>query len=118
MSGATCATCRHFRKRLDGPNGHCYRFPPREGDIAITYPGEMFCGEHAPTPAVGAPAKAAELPDGWRWTRDTLPGHARAQHVTYDLAVMVDDVGCIHADEAPIAVVEAAIAWWRAGGAA
>lgn len=117
MSGATCATCRHFRPQDGSARGDCWRYPPREGDVSVTTAD--VCGEHAPTPVVGA-VGLPELPDGWRWDLDALPDHTRAHSVTYDIAVLIDADGEVHADGAPIAVVEAVIAAHRAraGGAA
>ena len=59
MSGAACATCRFF-----GGGNQCRLKPPAWiSDGTLFQPGWFFprvdpgdwCGEHAPTPAVGVP---------------------------------------------------------------
>jgi hypothetical protein len=111
VSGATCATCRFFVPY--GLNvGFCHRNPPREGDKDIEDAARMWCGEHAPTPDVGAPG----LPAGWSLKRgaDVVVGPDGER-------VYVDADGWVHgAGFVPLAVVEEAIRAHRAraGGAA
>lgn len=118
MSGATCATCRHFRPQDGSARGDCWRYPPREGDVSVTTAD--VCGEHAPTPAVGVPG-LPELPQGWEWAGDD---YTEARCAAFGLRVMVRGrtgyevvsiVGNVRAD-----VVEMTIARHRAraGGAA
>jgi hypothetical protein len=114
VSGATCATCRFFVPY--GLNvGFCHRNPPREGDKDIEDAARMWCGEHAPTPAVGVPG----LPSPWRFQTGAT-GRAYVDNPTTHGWCFVDEGGLVSSYDAPpdvIAVVlEAHRA--RAGGAA
>jgi hypothetical protein len=116
MDQPTCATCRFFLSlpSADGvpaKHGLCRRYPPIPPRNKPD-PADEWCGEHAPTPDVGAPG----LPAGWSLKRgaDVVVGPDGER-------VYVDADGWVHgAGFVPLAVVEEAIRAYhaRAGGAA
>ena len=77
---------------------------------------EAWRAYNAPRPADAGPG-LLELPHGWRWDPDVLPGHTAARSLVYDCGVLVDTDGEVAADSAPIDVVLAVIARARVGGA-
>jgi hypothetical protein len=115
MPKPSCATCRFYQPESDQPRdvpdfGRCYRYPESRSAGVL-----HWCGEHAPTPAVGSTSNSPELPDGWRMADDyTASGGHSGVHIDE-----YGDVWITGTNSAPLAVIEfVARHRARAGGAA